>query len=1022
MPPVETPPSPPAAAPTAPAAPPEARRDRLVWAYIGAFLLGTAVITGFMYYHISTERRLAVNHWRLRAATLADDRARLVSDWFTARRADADLLATSPTTRALLSGGGGDSRGATIGQLDRVTRAYGYSTIIVYDAQGRIAARSSGSVDWNETAGSGLLAAAHNGVFRVEVAPDSAGRRLLGFSVPVLVPGARLPTVGPRSGAFLGAVVLAMPVDTGLFALVRNATVATRTGETVIFKYDGEPAYLTPLRHVSAGFQSDRRSVDALAKLVERVTGGDVAFGELADYRGEAVFTSARRLEPPGWAMALKIDVNEALAEFYQSGRLAGLAAAFLIVALGALLIGLWRQHQRALLLNEQVEQERHIATLKGYAEKIVGTVPSGLLVLSGELRILSANRAALDITQTGEAEITGQFFDQVFRADGLGQRAREALATGLPQHGMLFLVHVPGSRQVRPVRISITGIRLGREDDARLLVIVEDLTEEERLQAARRESEDRFRDLIQGVDAIVWESDARTREFTFVSQRAEIVLGFPVDRWLRERGFWVNHVHPDDREPVATLSNRAVVAGEDHEFEYRAPAADGREVWLRSIVHVVKDAADRPTLLRGLTVDITERRRSEEALRESEARLRAIAEATPVPLMISAVQDARVIYMNDHALHLLGARSRAEIGERLSADEFFADAETAQRFLDSIRRERRVTDFEGRGRRLDGSTFWVVATSEPMTYDGVPALVTGLVDITERKEAADRLEVLVGDRTVELRRANEDLERAATDARDAKEAADAANRAKSQFLANMSHELRTPLNAILGYTELIIDETYGDVPLKIKEVLERVERSGRHLLALINDVLDLSKIEAGQLSLGLSDYAIKDVVQTVVIAVESLASEKKLELVVDVASDLPAGRGDQRRLTQVLLNLVGNAIKFTDTGRVAVRAVGNDGSYLVSVTDSGPGIAPEDQQKIFEEFQQVDNSNTRKKGGTGLGLAIARRIIEMHGGRLWVESTLGQGSTFSFSVPIRVERRRRAVTVPVDRRKAVAS
>ena len=158
------------------------------------------------------------------------------------------------------------------------------------------------------------------------------------------------------------------------------------------------------------------------------------------------------------------------------------------------------------------------------------------------------------------------------------------------------------------------------------------------------------------------------------------------------------------------------------------------------------------------------------------------------------------------------------------------------------------------------------------------------------------------------------------------------------------------------------------------------------------------------------------------VIAVESLASEKKLELVVDVASDLPPGRGDQRRLTQVLLNLVGNAIKFTDTGRVAVRAMANDGSYLVSVTDSGPGIAPEDQQKIFEEFQQVDNSNTRKKGGTGLGLAIARRIIEMHGGRLWVESILGQGSTFSFSVPMRVERRRRSVTVPVDRRKAAGS
>ncbi len=996
------------------------RRDLIAWAYVGAFLFGTALIAGFMYYHISTERRLAVNHWRARAATLADDRARLVSDWLAARRADADVLATSPAIRGLLSGGGGESRAGVLSQLDRVARAYGYASIAVYDAQGRLTVSSSTGSPMSLEAVQTVIGSAHNGTFRVEIGADAAGKKLLGFAVPVLTPGARLPVVGPRSGAFLGAVVLAMPMDTGLAAVVKNATAATRTGETVLFRFDHDPAYLTPLRHASAGFQSDLRSVEAVAKLIGRVGGTEIAFGELADYRGEAVFVSARRLDPPGWALALKIDVNEALAEFYQSGRLAGIAAGFLTVALGALLIGLWRQHQRAMLLNEQIEQERAIATLKGYAEKIVATVPSGLLVLASDLRILSANRAALTLAQSTAEEITNQHFDAVFRADGLGQRAREVLSSGLPQHDMLFNVHVQGGRLTRPVRISIAGIRLGRDDDARLLVIAEDLTEEERLQAARRESEDRFRDLIQGVDAIVWEARADTHDLTFVSQRAEIVLGYPVDRWLRERGFWINHVHPDDREAVATLSSRAVAAGEDHEFEYRAPASDGREVWLRSIVHVVKDAADQPSLLRGLTVDITERRRAEEALRESEARLRAIAEATPVPLMISAVQDARVIYMNDHTLRLLGAQSRDDIGPSLSATDFFADDETAQRFLDQVRRERRVTNFEGRGRRLDGSTFWVVCTGEPMTYDGVPALVTGLLDITERKEAAVRLESLVAERTVELRGANEGLERAAAEARDAKNAAEVANRAKSQFLANMSHELRTPLNAILGYTELIIDETYGDVPVKITEVLERVERSGRHLLALINDVLDLSKIEAGQLSLGLSDYTIKDVVQTVVIAVESLAAEKKLELTLEIAPDLPPGRGDQRRLTQVLLNLVGNAIKFTDAGRVAVRAEHEEGSYVVSVTDSGPGIAPEDQQKIFEEFQQVDNSNTRKKGGTGLGLAIARRIIEMHGGRLWVESEVGHGSTFRFAVPARVERRRRSMAVDVDRRKAV--
>jgi GAF domain-containing protein len=231
------------------------------------------------------------------------------------------------------------------------------------------------------------------------------------------------------------------------------------------------------------------------------------------------------------------------------------------------------------------------------------------------------------------------------------------------------------------------------------------------------------------------------------------------------------------------------------------------------------------------------------------------------------------------------------------------------------------------------------------------------------------------------------------------------ASRHKSQFLANMSHELRTPLNAILGYTELLLDGIYGQIPEKAQETMQRVDRSGRHLLALINDVLDLSKIEAGQLTLSLGDYSLKEVVETVVTALEPLAVEKKLALTVTVAPDLPVGRGDDRRLSQVLLNLVGNAVKFTDAGEVRIEAKVSDGTFLVSVSDTGPGIAAEDQARIFEEFQQADISSTRKKGGTGLGLSIAKRILALHGGRLWVESALGKGAIFSFTLPVRVER-----------------
>jgi signal transduction histidine kinase len=230
------------------------------------------------------------------------------------------------------------------------------------------------------------------------------------------------------------------------------------------------------------------------------------------------------------------------------------------------------------------------------------------------------------------------------------------------------------------------------------------------------------------------------------------------------------------------------------------------------------------------------------------------------------------------------------------------------------------------------------------------------------------------------------------------------ASQHKSQFLANMSHELRTPLNAILGYTELILDQVYGDTPDKMRGVLDRIERNGRHLLGLINDVLDLSKIEAGQLILALGDYSLKNVVHTVFSAVEPLANEKKLAFKVDVAPDLPPGHGDERRLTQVLLNLVGNAIKFTDIGEVAIKASIADGSFNVAVRDTGPGISAADQAKLFQEFQQADNSVTRKKGGTGLGLAISKRIIEMHGGKIWVESSVGQGSTFLFTLPVTAE------------------
>jgi signal transduction histidine kinase len=254
------------------------------------------------------------------------------------------------------------------------------------------------------------------------------------------------------------------------------------------------------------------------------------------------------------------------------------------------------------------------------------------------------------------------------------------------------------------------------------------------------------------------------------------------------------------------------------------------------------------------------------------------------------------------------------------------------------------------------------------------------------------------------------------------------ASRHKSEFLANMSHELRTPLNAILGFTELIIDGVYGEAPEALRESIEDIHTNGRHLLKLINDVLDLSKIEAGRMQLSLSEYSIQELIGSVISSTRSLAAEKQLELLSHVEEGLLPAFGDSKRLMQILMNLVGNAIKFTPpTGSVTVTAKMVSSSEFgvsslqpetldpkpetasviefieIAVADTGIGIPATELESIFGEFRQIDSSISREYGGSGLGLSIAKRFVELHGGTIWAESQVGRGSVFHFRIPLRV-------------------
>ena len=263
----------------------------------------------------------------------------------------------------------------------------------------------------------------------------------------------------------------------------------------------------------------------------------------------------------------------------------------------------------------------------------------------------------------------------------------------------------------------------------------------------------------------------------------------------------------------------------------------------------------------------------------------------------------------------------------------------------------------------------------------------SGRVDVPNRDE--------LGALATNVNRMNDELRRLYRELK-------ATSRHKSEFLANMSHELRTPLNAIIGFSQVLRERLFGDINKKQEEYLDDILSSGNHLLALINDVLDLSKVEAGHVELEVAPFSHRDALERGVVMVRERATRDGVEVALATTRGVDVVEGDERRIRQVIFNLLSNAVKFTPAGGVVdVSASRVDGEVRVSVADTGPGIAPEDHNRIFEEFQQTD-AGVEQREGTGLGLALSKRLVELHGGRIWVDSDLGKGSTFVFTLPAR--------------------
>jgi PAS domain S-box-containing protein len=451
------------------------------------------------------------------------------------------------------------------------------------------------------------------------------------------------------------------------------------------------------------------------------------------------------------------------------------------------------------------------------------------------------------------------------------------------------------------------------------------------------------------------------------------------------------------DRDRVAVRIEEVFARGESS-VEGRLLSRDGREVPYY-FTGVATRIGGRECLV-GVGIDISERRRAEEERRVSEARYRTLFEHAPDGILI-ADGESRYLDANASICRMLGYSRQELIGKHASDIVTPAEVQHIEPALDTIK-ARAGYHREWRFRRKDGSTFpaEVIATVMP---DGN---LMGMVrDVTDRRAVEDALREL--NETLELKVATRTQQLQA-----ALQRAEAADRLKSAFLATMSHELRTPLNSIIGFTGVVLQGLAGPLSPEQAKQLGMVRGSARHLLELINDVLDLSKIEAGQLEVRAEPFDLPAAIGRVVESVRPLADRKGLALDVEIAAGCGAINSDRRRVEQILLNLLANAIKFTDRGRVGLAAEPVDAlpaaaggpaqpGIRIRVSDTGIGIRPEDLATLFRPFRQIDTGLSRRHEGTGLGLAICRRLAGLLGGEIVAASEWSRGSEFTFTLPL---------------------
>ena len=527
---------------------------------------------------------------------------------------------------------------------------------------------------------------------------------------------------------------------------------------------------------------------------------------------------------------------------------------------------------------------------------------------------------------------------------------------------------------------------------------VTEDIKEYKEAQKSLKESEQKFRLLAENANDAIWTMDSEGK-FLYVSPSVKKLTGFSPEEAMK-RSLWET-LTPESLKTVSVQMEaffknfqEGISNETSYVFEVEQFCKNGSTVWTDVVVNPIYDGVGNFKLFVGVTRNISERKKAEDKLRKQKNVMDTIFHNAPITMMLIN-REGRVENINYSGVEATGRKKEEVLG--LLGGQLFSCVNSSKghgcgkntechscpvrsTFSETFKTGENFHKVEGSLDVLQNgtiSTRHLLLSTAYLDIQGDAKVMLSVDDITEQKNAEQ--EIL-----------------------EAKMMAERANRIKSEFLATMSHELRTPLNAVIGYADLLLDEAFGELNPKQIKSIGHISNGGKHLLDLINDILDLSKIESGKMELHYDDFFVNEALRNVEYIISPLARKKNIRLEFSIESEVLNLHADKSRFKQILYNLASNAVKFTpEKGLVKIEVRKTDHAVGVAVTDSGIGIPEEQLKNLFIPFNQLDSTDSRTYEGTGLGLSLVKKFVELHGGKVNVKSEVGKGSTFSFWIPI---------------------